>query len=177
MNKLKSQKGFTLLELVFYMTLSSIIFVVATAVLATQLEIFSNVNFRQTALANMRYGLDHMSQELLRVNHSAASTTITSISATHIDFTDRDGIVTNFRQAANGSEQAIYRGNDVLVSPIQSLRLQYYDQAGTEITDMTNITAIRRIKVTITSDEQSDEGTLVVTNTVTPRSLIYENYQ
>lgn len=168
--ELKRTSGFTIIELVLYVSLASMIFYVASTVLFEQVDAYGVITQRQRALSDSRAAMDRITHELLRLQTSD----IIAIASTQLDFTDEDSLTASFRQAANGSLQAIYRINDLLLSPITSLTFQYYDSADAITAVIANV---RKIKATIVTDEIGNEGEITVSSIVTPRAFIYENYQ
>lgn len=163
-------RGFSALEVVLYVALSAIIVGVTVPILRTHINAYSFITNRHTALSDVSYALNRISHELLRVE----TADITAIAADSIEFVDDDGIATEFSVAANGTVNALYRGNELLLSPVQTFAMEYYD-LNNNVT--ANITDIRKFEITITTAAVSNEGTITLSTHVMPRAFIYENYQ
>ncbi|MDO8518976.1 MAG: prepilin-type N-terminal cleavage/methylation domain-containing protein [Deltaproteobacteria bacterium] len=165
-----NNRGFTMIEMVLYMVVAAIITGVTVHVMRTHVNAYSFITNRHTALSDVSYALNRMSYELLRVETAE----ITAIAADSIDFTDDDGNAASFETAANADGTGLYRGDELLISPVTSFDLVYYDLNGIE----TNVIAdVRSIKMTVVTAPQDTEGSITLSTMVTPRAFVYENYQ
>lgn len=172
---LKGQRGFTLLELVLSIVVGGVIFGIASETLVRQADTYSFIANRKNSIADVRYGMNKISHELLRLE----TADIQGISPTGISFIDENGQNASFSLGADGSSLAVYRGNDALVEDVASIDFEYHNGDGDVIDAVdNNIDEVRRIKVTITTEPKGDEGAISISTTVVPRSFIgYANYQ
>lgn len=168
--KTKNQKGFSLIELVLYIALSGIVVGVVSQIMRVHLNSYAFIASRQSALADVRYALSRMTYELLRVE----TADIIAVSASEIQFVDEGGANTSFTLGASGSGQGIFRGAELLMFPVNSFQIKYYDSAGAETAVIADI---RKMELTVTTQALGDEGNITLSTMVTPRSFIYEGYQ
>lgn len=170
---IKNQKGFTLIELVLFISLSAIVVGVTSYIMVNQIDAYSFVSNRQETLSDSRYAFNRAASELIFLDTAE----ITGIAASQIDFIDQNGLNTNFSSGASAEvagEMALYRGNEILIDPIASLTFNYLDQNGLETAV---IGEIRQILMTVTTEPVANEGALTLTTRVVPRNFVYENYQ
>lgn len=170
MKTLQNEKGFTLVELVLYLVISSIIMLTASQSMVSNLEAYSFVSARQSNLADARYALNRIYQEVLLID----TDDIISIGGTSFQFVDADGTNTSFGLGQVNGVTSLVRGAEALISPVGNLQISYYDQDG-NVTALAN--EVRTIQFTITTLAVDDEGDLTLTTSVTPRKFIYANYQ
>lgn len=172
---IRDQRGFTLLELVLSIVVGGVIFGIASETLVRQADTYSFIANRKNSIADVRFGMNKISHELLRLETSD----IQAISPTGISFLDENGQGASFSLGQDGSSLSVYRGNDALVEDVASIDFEYHNGDG-EVIDAVdaNIDDVRRIKVTITTEPKGDEGAISISTTVVPRSFIgYANYQ
>lgn len=168
--KQKNQKGFSLVELVLFIALSGIIVGVVAQIMRTHLNSYAFIASRQSALADARYALNRMTYELLRVE----TADIITISSSEIQFIDEGGTNTSFTLGPSGSGQGIFRGAELLLFPVNSFQIKYYDSARAETAVIADI---RKMELTVTTQALGSEGNITLSTMVTPRSFIYEGYQ
>jgi hypothetical protein len=173
--RLKNSKGFTLVEAVLGLVMGAMVLGVTSQTLLNNMDSYTFVANRKSALGDARYAMDRMSYELLRVD----SADLVAIEPTRIRFTDDTGTLTSFRLGTNGDTLALFRDTDLLVDKISSFALTYLDNDGNTVApDAVNIPQVKRIKITLTTEEVDDEGQITLSTTVTPRVFIgYSNYQ
>lgn len=172
---LKSQSGFTLLELVLSIVIAGAIFGIAAETMKSQADTYSFIANRKTSIADIRFAMSRMNDELLHLD----SDDFVDISATKLDFVNQSGQQTNFRTVQNGDTLTLYYGNDILLPRVTDFSIEYQDGSGTPIVaDADQIENVRRIKLSVTTDPVSNEGGITLSTTVIPRSFIgYTNYQ
>lgn len=173
-NRLRSARGFTLVEIVMYIVLAGLGMGVAYQSFVGQVDSYAFLAQRKATLADARYAMNRMTYELLRVE----TADISAISADGIYFTDQNGNNTSFKLEATGDSLAINRGTEKLLDHVQEFAIKYYDESDTELdAHEGNIASVRRIEISITTKEQGNEGDLNLTTKITPREYIYANYQ
>ena len=121
-----NEKGFTLIELVLFISLSAIVVGTASYVMVNQIDAYSFISNRQETLSDSRYAFNRAASELIYLDTAE----ITAIAADQIDFVDRNGLAANFSTGASAESAgslALYRGNEILVDPITSLTFTYLD--------------------------------------------------
>lgn len=167
--------GFTLIELILSMLVMTAIFGITAQTMMSSSDSMSFISNRKTVIADVRYGVNKMTQELRLVD----SAKITNISSTQIDFSDSTSNTTNYRLATDGSRLAIYRGSEVLIPNVATFTLEYQDGDGNVLSaDSSQIANIRRIKLEVTTEPIGDEQSMTVSTLVVPRSFVgYTNYQ
>lgn len=168
-----NQKGFTLIELVLFISLSAIVVGATSYIMVNQLDAYSFISNRQETLSDSRYAFNRAASELIFLDTAE----ITAIAADQIDFVDQNGFNATFSTGASTESAgglALYRGNEILIDPITSLTFTYLDQNGAETAV---IGEIRQILMTVTTEPVANEGALTLSTRVIPRNFVYENYQ
>lgn len=180
MKSLKNNNGFTLLEIIVALAISAIMFGLAAETLINQAEISSFISGRKTSIADLRHALGLMTDELQHIN----TADIIDISSTKIEFYDEEGNATCYELGADGSDLAIYRGNDdVLLPHVNDFDIEYQDGDGNTLSltpdqIATSIAETRRIKLSITTEPKGNKGTITLNSLVIPREFLgYSNYQ
>ena len=169
-----NQKGISLVEIVLFITLSSIIGGVTMHVISNQVSAYSFITNTQNNLSDARSALTLISNELLHLDEGA----ILDATDTSIDFVDYNSNTTDFHTANNNGNTALMRGDKILLAAVESFALTYYDQNNNVIANpSTNVSDIRKIQISFTTKALGNEGTLALTTTLTPRHFIYEDYQ
>lgn len=173
--RLSNNFGFTLMELVLSITIAGAIFGIASETMIRQADTYSFIASRKTSIADVRYALNRMAHEIMRLE----AIDIRNISESEIEFVDDQGLLTTYNLGAHGSNLAIYRGNTVLVPKVESFEIEYQNGAGEALVPGADqISQVKRIKLSINTDGGSEEKNISVTTTIVPRSLIgYTNYQ
>ena len=169
-NIFKNKKGFTLIEAVLCIVISSIMVGVTSQAMIGNLTTYAFISNRQATLSDMRYAMNLMTNELTRIT----TATIQSISANSITFTDINGNGATYSTGMQNGELTLLKNNEALAGPITSFTLTYRDQNNNVTASIANV---RKIQLTLTSAAQSDEGTIALTTTVIPRNFLYANYQ
>ncbi len=171
LKKLKgNERGFSLVEIVLSMVIVGILSGVASQVLGTSIDSYSFIKNRQAALSDVRYAVNRMAGELLKVG----SADLISVSGSDIQFTDKSGVATSFQSGTVSGKLALMRGGEVLATPIQSFSVVAYDQQGAATTVAASI---RRFKVRVSTAPVDKEGSLSVTTSIFPRAFLYQGYQ
>lgn len=172
---LRNIKGFTLLELILSMVVLAAIFGITAQTLMMSSDNLSYIANRKTAVADIRYGLNKLTQELRQVE----SADINSIASTSFEFRDADANLITYQLAADGSRLSIYRDADVLIPNVATFNISYLDADGNDLgTDSAQIANIRRIQLDITTEPVGDEDAMSFSTTVVPRSFVgYTNYE
>lgn len=175
MKQLRNQNGFSLLELILALLVGGIVIGVSSQTLVSNVDSYSFITNRKAALGDVRYAINRISHELLRIGESD----LQNIDSTRIDFYDSDGTLANFRLGTNGANLGLFRGSDLLVDRVSTFSLEYYDGDGNVVSPTSgNETLVKRIKMTITTEPKNDEGSITLSTVVTPRVFIgYSNYQ
>lgn len=161
---LKSNKGFTIIEAVLSMSLAAIVMALTSQIMLTQLETYNTVSQQQSTVSDIRYTLNRMSGEMLRLE----TEDIIDVSDNRIDFVDADGNTTYYSL----SSSSIMRGNDTILENVDDMTLTYIDSNGNE----TNVAAnVRQIEISITSSD-SGTGSYTLSTRIIPRNFMYANY-
>lgn len=171
---LKNSRGFTLVELLLSVTIAGLILGVASETMMRQAETYDFIASRKNTVADLRFAMNRLSDELLLIETSD----LQSISGSSISFTDQNGSQVSVSLVADGDGSDLYWGNDLLAEDVTSLSFEYQNGAGTtlEATE-DSIEDVRRIKVTMTGGKGGSKD-ITMSTTVVPRSFIgYSNYQ
>lgn len=168
-------RGFTLIELILSMLIMTAIFGITAQTMMSTSDSMSFISNRKTVVADVRYGVNKMTQELRLID----TDDLTSITSTRIDFVDASSGATNYRLATDGSRLAVYRGDDILIPNVAAFTIEYQDGVGNVLgADSAEIPNVRRIKLEVTTEPLGDEPSMTVSTLVVPRSFVgYTNYQ
>lgn len=164
--RLKSQAGFTMVELVLYVVLVSIMFGVAARTFMAQADSYGFISQRNGAMSDAHYAIDRISYDILRVNLDE----VESFDATSISFTDNTGVSTDYHFTGT----ALMRGQENFLDGVKSFTVVGYDANNAETE---NLNAVCRFKVTIETQPKQDEGSISLTTTITPRTMMYAGFQ
>lgn len=159
-----------MIELILSLVICSIIVGVTSQIMKTHIDAYSFITNRHTALSDASYALNRISYELMRIK----TADILAVSNTSISFVDSNGANATFATGANGGKTALFRGAELLVTPIQSFAVAAYDQNNVLTAVIANI---RKFKITITTAPVAAEGSLTLSTMITPRAFVYANYQ
>lgn len=172
--KFRLQDGFTLIELITVMVITSFIVIYAAQTTLNSINAYASYSQRHQGLADARHAVDRMAFELLKIKTSD----ITTITANRIDFTDENGNPANFRLTVNGSQLSLYRNAHTLVDDVNNMTFLYYDADNNELApDPANIGQVRRIGITLQTKPVDNEGSLSISTTLVPRSFVgYQKY-
>lgn len=174
MNRLRKNGGFSLLEVISILVITSLIGVYATESVMKNINNYTFYSKRHLTQADARQALNHMVLELRNVD----SSDITAISATSISFKDDTGTPTNFQLSITNGELAILRGNKVVVDQVNDFTIKYYNDTNVElIADISNIPFVRRIGISIKIPTSDNGGEVAFKTIVVPRSFVgYADY-
>lgn len=173
-SRLRNNRGFTLVEIVMYITIAGLGLGVAYEAFTSQVDSYSFIAQRKMAMTDARYAVNRMTYELMRVE----SDDITSITDHQISFTDLNDASTNFQLSGSGDSQALYRGSEKLLDHVKTFDVKYYDEDGNQLeANDANVSQVRKFEITITTAEQGEEGEVSLSTTITPRAFVYDNYQ
>ena len=167
--KIKNQNGFSMIEMILSIVISGIILGVTVQVMRTHIDAYSFITNRDTALSDASYALNRMAYELLRVD----TADILTIAEDSIEFTDDDGNAASFETGPSGDDDGLFRGDELLLTPVDSLLITYYDINSVETAVIADI---RKIELTLITAPLGTEGSITLKTMVTPRAFIYENY-
>lgn len=168
--RLASLGGFSLVELVLYISLSSIVVGITSYVMVAQLDTYAFVSERQGSLADASYTMGRISNELTYVETSD----LVNVDNDAITFVDTTGNNVSLALDNTGPTPTITRNGETLLDDVVAFTLDYYDinnNATTTIAD------IRRITVTLTCGDVNNQGNITLTKSITPRNFIYANYE
>lgn len=175
---LKNQKGFTLLQIIMGLVVGGLIAGLTSEILMGQAESYSYITNKKEALSDVRFALNRFTNELMRMQDSGD---ITGATASQIQFYDKDGSSVSYSLQTDSSSGTLMlaRNGESIVDNIDSISFQYYDSNGTELTNpSSSISSIRRIKITIATDEVNNQPGVTLTTSVTPRVFIgYNGFQ
>jgi len=162
--------GFTLVEVVVSIVIAGAVFGIASETLIRQADTYSFIANRKTTIAGVRYAMDRISHEVLRLETSD----IQAISSTSISFIDDYGQNTSFSLDTDGENLAIYRGGAVMVPDVESFTIEYQDGDGNALAALDEqIANVRRISVSIVA-----ANNISITTSIIPRTFIgYANFQ
>lgn len=149
------QKGFTLIELILVIVISSIVTVVVSRIIAAQL---SSIYVSSTAVstnAQTRLSMIRMTDEIGNIAHNGLSTSSTANSLT---FVDTDNNTITYSLAGN----SLMRNSNVLADNIQSLTFTYYNKTGAVISPPPS-TATVYIQITLVTIVPSSSSSITTT--------------
>lgn len=173
-NKFFSQTGFTLIEFITVLVITSFIVIYTSQTTINSINAYATYSQRHLGLSDARHAINRMSFEILKIKTSD----IISISDNRIDFIDDDGNPTNFRLNVNGNHLSLLRGNVVLLDDVRQFSFLYYDASNLELMpDAANINDIRRIGLSLKTEPVDGEGSITIATTLVPRSFVgYQKY-
>lgn len=167
------ERGFTLMESLLSLVIVGIISLAFASVFLLALDGFSRIASRKETLANARYGVNRIAAELIAVQPSQ----ILAISPTLFRFVDQGGNVTDFHSQSESGVVHLYRGADLLARNLTSFSLSYYDAAGNLLTDYSDPSALRRVRIDMTVKDMSGLRDMSVRGEVFPRNFYYSGFQ
>ena len=173
LQKIKSKRGFSLVESVLSCVVLAIIALTFASLFAYAIDSYEDLSARNESLDNARYSLNRISKELMYLQPS----NIISISPSQLTFTDQTGTSTSFNTALSGGILNLYRGSDVLAQNLSSFSFAYYDATGALITDYSSPALLRRIQINISVKDTSGHNDVALTTEVYPRNFYYSNFQ
>lgn len=153
MNMRSSESGFSLLELIIVLTLSSIIAIVTSRIIYSQMDSVNTSMNGINASTQARVALERMARDLRNVASSASL--LSTSTANKIDFVDSSG--NSISYSLSGS--TLLRNSDVLADNIQSLTFNYYDKSGTIINPPPTTSTVY-IKMTVVVSFKSSSITM-----------------
>src|SRR3989339_1235053 len=159
-----NSKGTSLIEVILAMVISLIIILVIVQTLIAHLDAFYYVANRRSSVADARYALIVISNNLKNISPG----TITDIQSSQFTYTESMG-PTTFRFYTADS---ISRNNDVLLKDVNNFWFNYFDQNGAPLSPtVANIPNVRRIRVSIETKPHNDEGSITISAFVVPRDF------
>lgn len=158
------------MELLLYLVISSLIFGIVAHVLINQLDSHEFITNRQNNLADTRQVFKYISRELMRLE----TADFISISPTDLQYFNQQGQASQIHTATVGNQTGLFLNNDLMYAPLQNFAFTYLDANDNVIN---NIDAVRKIRVEITTEPRSNEGSLTLQTTIVPRNFVYANYQ
>ena len=156
---MRSQKGFTLIEMIVVIVLSSIIAVVSMQLLAQGFAAYLSGQNVTSAQNQIWRALERMSRDIRAVSSPASITTAT---ASQFSFTD----IANNSISYTLSGSSLMLGSNVLADGISALTFSYYDKNGTTTA---TLSAIRFISVSLTITQGGTNYT--VSTSIYPRAF------
>jgi prepilin-type N-terminal cleavage/methylation domain-containing protein len=121
---MRSDKGFTLIELVITIVIIGIIAYVAAQALSSGTRAFFSVDFRKEALDQSRISMERMMREIRMLRDSSS---VVASSSTQFSFTDVNGVAVDF----NWVNPNITRNGNTLAENISELSFGYLRSDGT----------------------------------------------
>ena len=168
------------MEIILSLTVAGVMFGMVSNILLDQVQSSSFVSDHQTNITDVRQTLNVMTDELQHIGTGD----LIDISSSRIEFYDSSGNVTSYELGADGSELAIYRGNDdVLLPNVSDFNIEYQDADGNTLSTTpdqlsASISDTRRIKLSITTASDQKGGSITIDSLVIPREFLgYSNYQ
>jgi prepilin-type N-terminal cleavage/methylation domain-containing protein len=174
---MKKEEGFTLIELVITMVLIGIVAFIVGKALSEGAKAYFQTDSRKAALDEGRVALERMTRETRNVRSRGKDADadgyidadIWTANATQFCFINTDGARISFRYAGGeitreeGGGACPGAGGDKLASNVNSFNFSYTYEGGS------NITAIRRIKIDIST--QVDTETIPLSSEVYLRNM------
>lgn len=167
--KKTGEQGFTLIEVLLSLVMLGMITLAAAELLSMGARSAERVTVRQEMIAQARYGIERMTNEILKLK----SSDITTIAADRLDFNDSSGTATNFRVATVSGVTQVMRGNDLLIPNANALSFTYLDKDGNATATIANI---RQIQWQVTIPEAKWGNYTLRTNAFL-RSTYYANFR
>ncbi len=169
--KFKTQRAFTLVELIMVIVIVGILVGVLSQYTKTVIKLWRLTSFRNETVSQARLGLSRMAREMRQLLNN---TSVITANASTFQFIDVNGNTIQFSGSANGPlNRTLGETANVLVSTIASASIfTYYDSAGNTIATPTvspSATNIKWIKVTLQVQAGTQTNTLFIQ--VYPRIL------
>jgi prepilin-type N-terminal cleavage/methylation domain-containing protein len=148
------QRGFTFIELIVVMVLLGILAAAGSTMIADAMTVSRFSTLTHSSGSQARYAIERITRELRETEFGTLGYEISTMQATNITFTKKDGTVVSITSAApNLNMQYDPGATAVLTNQLSSVAFAYYDIDGVVTTDKNDIRFI--------------EVTLNVANTVT----------
>lgn len=160
---MKSQKGFTLIELVMVIILLSIVAAIASKMLTQGLNALLTGQNVISANWQGQIAMERMSRDILLVRSPAA---ITTIAANNFAFTDMSNNTVSYSLSGTSLTLTQNGNSEVLANGILSLTFSYFDRNGTSTA---TATLVRQIRISINVTQNNANYTL--TTAIYPRNL------
>ncbi len=172
----RSQRGFTLMELVLAISLLAIMAVVGSDMIVNAFKASSSVQSSSARVSDVRYALDRMAAELREVERSfvskqmelspAASTAATPPVFDSLTFKRlENGVEFTLVLSLNDNKQLVLSRSDgaqtlssTLLSPVGGLRFRFYEPNGTEITTLADVPVLSASLSVEFTVQQSEAG-------------------
>lgn len=159
----KSEKGFTLIELVVVIVLIGIISLFIANFIGYEVDSYSYVVTRQENLQNSRRAIQMLSRDIRQIK---SPDNIYKATSDSIRFEDVNDAMISYRY----SNFQITRNNDLLLSGVVSCQFRYFDNNGSLMGfPISDFTAIRSIEVSIATIVK--DQTITSEIRVTPRNF------
>lgn len=182
--RLKNNGGFSMLEMVLALVMGSLIVGATSQSLLDNVDSYTFIANRKSALGDARYAMNRMTQELLKVK---STSNLTISNPLGIQFNDDTGTAVGFYMSGNGSSgNALWRGDvsdgtaddQKLVDNISAFNVSYFDANNVAVATSGDATTVKRITIQLSTAAIGNEGSVSLQTTVTPRDFIgYANYQ
>ncbi len=146
-------------------------------VLSENVEAYAFIKNRQSALSDIRYALNLMTNELLAIGRTPGVNDLTALTATSVTFNSASTPVT-FSIGDYQGQQALLRDAEPMVVPVQSVTFTGVDAAGVDVPFPAVLADVKTIQINVSTDPIGDEGSISLSTKVVPRIYIYgDSYQ
>lgn len=155
---MKRARGFTLIEAVVTIIVLSILAAVGAPILSGTLLTFSETTTDLHTLSQLRYATERLAREVREVRHEGGTYSVSSMAASSLAFTKRDGISVTLSGTAPNLTIAYSTpsGTYKLTDQLQSLTLNYYQVNG--VTAATNSTNLAFVQIDMTLQNPQSQG-------------------
>ncbi|MCP5464067.1 MAG: hypothetical protein H7A33_03485 [Deltaproteobacteria bacterium] len=160
----RQQGGFSLVETILGVWVSSLIVFGMGMMMRHQASTFSFIANRTASMSDARFVLNKIRTEFEGLDTSD----VVEITNTSISYYDRDGNLASF--GLEPSTLELRRGSDVVLEEVGSFSLTFYDGNGDELSAIPeSIQLIRSIQISLGAKAKNNNGQIVVSETIVPR--------
>lgn len=163
------QHGYTLVEVILAVVLTSALALTLTPLLTQGLNVYVLATQRARLLHDVRFALTKMSREIVR----ARAVDIRLAQPTRFTFVDTSGGPADYGFIAAGTRGTLYRTGIPVLTNVNNLQFRYFDANGNPTSSVANI---RRIGIQLTANAPV-AGTLTLRTEVFPRPFAYTAFR
>jgi type IV pilus assembly protein PilW len=172
-NAKNGQEGLTIIELMVALCLVAVLSLAVFGLMANLRRSYTTQNVAADVQESARAAIDYMAQDIRMAGYdpnAKADARIEAMTATGLRFTsDRNGnseieeiererVTFTYDSANRRLLQTLYEGTavaatEILLGNVNAAAFSYFDQAGTEITDMAEVGEVRTVEIMLTVEQ------------------------